>query len=138
MIEPDRVLQPLDTRPTIDERLREYDSAEALAAAVRDAADALERSLRLLLRSDRGATDADRVHALSPAELPHERLIERLRQRELISIELAGLSHQTHAARTRAEAGTARADPWFLQMPWPRLRRRRHPTRMLVRAGALP
>lgn len=109
MMDPERLLEPLQNAPHLSERLREYDSAEALAAAVQDAAAAVERSLRLLLRSDRGVSDAERVRALSRQDLSFEDLIRRLRERGLISIELAGQAHELHAAGVRARDGDVRA-----------------------------
>lgn len=109
MIDPERVLAPLQSRPPFSERLRDYESSEALASAIDDASSAVERSFRTLLRSDPGAPDADRLSALSARELPWERLVERLRERDLVSLELAGMAHELRAAAVRAQRGEPRA-----------------------------
>jgi tetratricopeptide (TPR) repeat protein len=62
-----------------------------------------------LLRADRGAPDDLRLVALSPSELAPDRLIPALRQRDLISLELAGQIHELEQAATRAERGSVRA-----------------------------
>lgn len=111
MIEPERILEPVRPDAPAVRGLREYESGDDLAAAVSEAAAAVERSLRLLLRSDVGSADEDRVRALSPEELPFARLIERLRARELISLDLAGRTHELRAAAARVAdgSGTPRA-----------------------------
>jgi tetratricopeptide (TPR) repeat protein len=109
MIEPRRVLEPLDQAGDAIERLAGYEDAAELGGAVADVWDAAERSLRLLLRADRDATDAIRLAALSRAELSFSRVIEELRQRELISYELAGAAHELHQAAARAARGEVRA-----------------------------
>ena len=109
MIDPSRVLQPLDEAEDAIRRLRDYRTPDQLADAVRAVWLAVERALRLLLRADRGAPDALRLAALSPADLPTDRLIQGLRDRGLISLELGGLAHELEQAAQRAEAGQPRA-----------------------------
>jgi len=109
MIDPSRVLQPLDEAEDAIRRLKDYRTPEQLADAVRAVWLAVEHTLRLLLRSDRGAPDALRLAALSPVDLPTDRLIQGLRDRGLISIELGGLAHELEQAAQRAEAGQPRA-----------------------------
>lgn len=105
MIDPSRVLQPLDEAEGAIRQLRDYHTSEQLADAVRAVWLAVERSLRLLLRSDRGAPDALRLAALSPADLPPDQLIQGLRDRGRISLELGGLTHELEQAALRAEVG---------------------------------
>src|SRR5690606_10622342 len=109
MIDPSRVLQPLDDAEDAIRQLRDYHTPAQLASAVRAVWHAVERALRLLLRSDQGAPDALRLAALSPPDLPLDRLIHGLRDRGLVSIELAGLTHQLEQAAGRAAAGDSRA-----------------------------
>ncbi|MFO7260263.1 MAG: tetratricopeptide repeat protein [bacterium] len=109
MIDPSRVLEPLDEAGDAIGRLRDYRTPEQLADAVRAVWQAVERTLRLLLRSDRDAPDALRLTALSPTELPTDRLVRALRERDRISIELGGLVSELERAARRAEAGQPRA-----------------------------
>ena len=94
MIEADRILEPVAPDAPPIRGLREYTSASSLADALRATVGAVEQSLRLLLRSDRGATEQDRMRAMSPQELPFDQLIDRLRARDRISIQLAGTVHE--------------------------------------------
>jgi tetratricopeptide (TPR) repeat protein len=103
-----RVLRPLDDR-AIDQ-LDEYESPEQLAEAVQAAAAAVEKTLRNLLRFDPGGTDDQKLAARSPTELPHDQLIPALRQRELISLRLAGQVHELDLASKRAARGEVRPD----------------------------
>ncbi|HUF11996.1 MAG TPA: tetratricopeptide repeat protein [Longimicrobiales bacterium] len=105
MIEADRILEPVAPDAPTMRALREYGSAPALADALRGASDAVEQSLRLLLRADQAADEQDRMRAMSPTELPFSDLIERLRARDRISIELAGSAHELRRA---VESGTHR------------------------------
>ena len=107
MIEADRILDPVAADAPSIRALREYNSPGALADALREASAAVEHSLRLLLRSDRGAGEADRMRAMSPQELPFHELVERLRARGLISIELAGTVHELRRAIEGGRAVTA-------------------------------
>lgn len=114
MIEADRILEPVAADSPAVRALREYTGPEALAGALGAVSAALEQSLRLLLRSDRGASESDRMRAMSPQDLPFPDVIERLRARGLVSIELAGTVHELRRAiesgRTSAAPTPADAD----------------------------
>lgn len=108
MMEPDRVLRPLqEARPAI-ERLDTYESPAALTDALRATWHALDRTLRLLLRNDPGAPDPVRLSALSE-ELPLDDVITALRRRELLTLSLAGRIHELGQAVRRAETDGVRA-----------------------------
>lgn len=109
MIDADLILRPLAETEDAVRQLTEYDTPEALTGALEQVWDALERTLRRLLRADTAAPDALRLAAFSPAELPVDSLVEALRARELISLELAGLIHQSTQAVQRARTGQVRA-----------------------------
>jgi tetratricopeptide (TPR) repeat protein len=109
MIDASRVLQPLDEAQSAIRQLSEYQNTTDLAGAVQEAAVAVDRSLRQLLRADMTAPDALRLSALSPVELPSDRLIESLRQRNRISLELAGMAHELERSAARASRGEVRA-----------------------------
>lgn len=109
LIEVSRGLQPLQEAAGAISRLVEYESTAELASAVQAVHTAVQRSLRYLLRADRGAPDDLRLVALSPSELAPDRLIPALRQRDLLSLELAGQIHDLELAATRAERGSVRA-----------------------------
>ena len=98
MIEADRILEPVSPDSPPLRGLREYDSSSALADALRATSDAIEQSLRLLLRADRGAAESDRMRAMSRQELPFAELLDRLRARDRVSIELGGMIHQLRRA----------------------------------------
>ncbi|HEX6639526.1 MAG TPA: tetratricopeptide repeat protein [Thermoanaerobaculia bacterium] len=104
MIEADRILEPVapDAQPI--RGLREYTNAASLRDALRATTDAIEQSLRLLLRSDRGASEHDRMRAMSTQDLSFDELIDRLRARDRVSIQLAGTLHEL---RRRIETGGA-------------------------------
>lgn len=109
MIEVSRGLQPLQEAEGAIAKLVDYESTAELASAVQATHAAVQRSLRYLLRADRGAPDDLRLVALSPSELAPDRLIPALRQRELISLELAGQVHELEQAASRSERGSVRA-----------------------------
>ncbi|MGH7467706.1 MAG: tetratricopeptide repeat protein [Longimicrobiales bacterium] len=109
MIDRTRVLRPLDDAAAALEQLDDYQTTAELASAVQGTAQAVDRVLRNLLRSDSGTPDELRLSALSSAELPHDRLIPALRQRNLISLQLAGQVHELEQAARRAAAGDVRA-----------------------------
>jgi tetratricopeptide (TPR) repeat protein len=109
MIDPDRVLQPLKEEEGAIGRLDTYTSPAELADAVVAVRDAVDRSLRLLLRNDPGAPDELRLKALSAKDLPHHELLPALRRRELISLALAGSIHGLEQAADRAVADAAEA-----------------------------
>jgi tetratricopeptide (TPR) repeat protein len=90
-------------------RLATYTSPAELADAVVAVRDAVDRSLRLLLRNDPGAPDELRLKALSAKDLPHHELLPALRRRELISLALAGSIHGLEQAADRAVADAAEA-----------------------------
>ena len=109
MIDSNRGLQPLqDAAPAIAQ-LQDYESTAELASAVQATHAAVQRSLRYLLRADKDAPDDLRMSALSPLELAPDRLIPALRQRELISLDLAHQIHELDQAAQRAERGAVRA-----------------------------
>lgn len=109
MIEPNRVLQPLREAEGAIANLQDYQSTTELASAVQATHAAVQRSLRYLLRADKAAPDDIRLAALSPTEMAPERLIPALRQRSLISLELAGQLHELEQADRRASEGNVRA-----------------------------
>lgn len=109
MIDANRALQPLDEAARAIGLLQTYESSTELASALQDTNAAVQRTLRSLLRFDRGAPDDLRMAALSPAELSADRLIPTLRQRDLISLQLAGSIHDLDQAARRAGQGQARA-----------------------------
>lgn len=109
MIEPARVLQPLDAARDALDRLLAYDSLSGLADPLASVGSAVERTLRLLLSADPGTPADLRSAAHSADELPWNRLLEALRRQDLITIELAGLVHELHATVQRAAAGDVRS-----------------------------
>jgi tetratricopeptide (TPR) repeat protein len=109
MIDANRALQPLDEAAHAIGQLQTYESSADLAAAVQETNTAVQRTLRSLLRFDRGAPDDLRMAALSPTELTPDRLIPTLRQRELISLQLAGSIHELEQAARRAAQTQSRA-----------------------------
>jgi len=109
MIDRGRVLQPIRETEDAIRRLSDYASANELGEAVVATWGAVDRALRRLLRGSPTAPDAVRLVALSPSELPTDRLIEALRREELISLRLAGLIHELSGAATRALRGEVRA-----------------------------
>ena len=107
MIDPEVTLKPIEAaRP---ERLHRYATREELASALVDVDAAVERTLRLMLRADTRAPDELRVSALSSSELPRERLLAALRERDRLSLRMAGEIHELGRAAERAAAGDARA-----------------------------
>ncbi|MGH7475210.1 MAG: tetratricopeptide repeat protein [Longimicrobiales bacterium] len=109
MIDPHRVLQPLDDVGAAVRRLHDYQNPVELAAALRDVVTAVEQCLRGLLRADPGAPDELRLSALSATQLPTDRVVDALRQRDRISIELAGSVHELQNVRARISAGDVHA-----------------------------
>jgi tetratricopeptide (TPR) repeat protein len=109
MIDTSRASRPLDDAESAIRTLDEYQSASELGAAIQTTYQAVERTLRNLLRLDPQAPDDLRVAALSASELPLDRLIPALRQRDLISMQLAGMVHELEQANRRAAEGAARA-----------------------------
>lgn len=109
MIDVNRALQPLNEAERAIGQLQSYESSAELSDALQETNAAVQRTLRSLLRSDRGAPDDLRMAALSPSELAPDRLIPALRQRDLISLQLAGLIHELEQAARRANEGPVRA-----------------------------
>jgi len=103
-------LRPLDEAADAIRRLHEYETLSELGSAVDRTWIAVERSLRLLLRSDSAAPEAHRMSALSTEGFTVEEVIQSLRSRDRISIELAGSVHQLRAAAERGAARPADAD----------------------------
>lgn len=104
MIEAERVLQPLRERDAAIEALDTYASAGELAGALASVREGLERSLRMLLRADTGASESARMGALAP-ETPLDEVLNALRRSDRISMELAGRLHEVEQAARRIEAG---------------------------------
>lgn len=109
MIDKNRVFQPLDEAEGAIAKLQDYESTAELAAALQATRAAVQKSLRYLLRADKSAPDDLRLTALSAADMTPERLIPALRQRDLISLDLAGQIHELDQAAKRAEQGAVRA-----------------------------
>jgi tetratricopeptide (TPR) repeat protein len=109
MIDPVRILRPLEDERAAIDRLSSYESPEDLAAALGATWAAVERTLRQLLRDDPGVPDDLRMSALSQVELPVDRLIAALSRRDLVSLRLAGLLHEFERIARQAEGGAVRA-----------------------------
>lgn len=109
MIDPDRVLRPLEEERAAIDRLTTYENSSELRDALRDAWRSYERSLRLLLRGDPESPDEFRVPALSASALPADRLIQALSSHNLVSVRLAGMAHEFEQGAQRAERGSVRA-----------------------------
>ncbi len=109
MIDAPRVLRPLSESGDAIDKLVTYERPAELAEALEATWTAVERSLRLLLRSDASVPEPERLAALAPAEMPLAKLVESLRQRNQISMELAGRVHELAQAAQRAAAGDVRA-----------------------------
>lgn len=70
-------------------------------------ADAIEMSLRYLLRDDPRVPMPVRLRALAPDELGTPELLAELRQNDRISMELAASVHELFEARRRLEQGSS-------------------------------
>jgi tetratricopeptide (TPR) repeat protein len=105
MTDPERVLRPLREEAAAIEKLRTYATPTELGGALAQAWRGVERSLRLLLRSDPASSDDVRMAAMSANDLPFDRLIAALRRNDLVSIGLAGRLHELEKAISRASAG---------------------------------
>jgi tetratricopeptide (TPR) repeat protein len=102
MMEADRVLRPLrEAEPAID-RLDTYESPAVLTEALRATWQAVERTLRSLLRSDGTAPDSVRLTAMSPEQMTVDTVLTELRRRDLVSLSLAGRVHELRQALARA------------------------------------
>jgi tetratricopeptide (TPR) repeat protein len=105
----DRALAPLEeARPAID-RLDTYSSPQELTEALEAIGQAVERSLRQLLRLDASFPDETRLTAQDPVALPFERVVGLLRQRERISLQLGNEVHELRQAVARGLSGQVRA-----------------------------
>jgi cytochrome c-type biogenesis protein CcmH/NrfG len=109
MMETDRALAPLNAASAAIDRLDTYRTPQELAESLQAIGQAVERALRQLLRSDTTAPDELRLAALSPDELPIDRLIPALRKNDVISIPLAGMLHELMQAAARASDNDVRA-----------------------------
>lgn len=109
MIDAPRVLRPVSEAGDAIDKLVTYERPAELAEALGATWTAVDRSLRLLLRSHPGVAEAERLTAMAPDEMPLPRLVEALRQRSLISMELAGRVHELAQAAERAAQGDVRA-----------------------------
>jgi tetratricopeptide (TPR) repeat protein len=109
MIDATRVLRPLTEAAAAIEKLVDYQTTPELVSALQETAQAIDRTLRNLLRSDPGIPDELRLAAFSPTELQNDQLIPALRQRNLISLQLAGMVHELEQAARRAANGEVRA-----------------------------
>jgi tetratricopeptide (TPR) repeat protein len=108
-MDPSRTLRPLEEAKDSLEALTTYRSEAELADALVRTRDAVDQSLRLLLRFATEAPDSARIAAFSPEQLPTDELIGTLRRADLISLELAGQVHDLDAAARRAASGDVRA-----------------------------
>ncbi|HSJ15217.1 MAG TPA: tetratricopeptide repeat protein [Longimicrobiales bacterium] len=109
MSEPDRVLAPLEEARGAIDQLESYATPQELAVALEAIGQAVERSLRQLLRRDASVPDATRLHVLDPGVVSLERVIVALRQQQRISLDAAHAVHELEQARQRAAAGEVRA-----------------------------
>ena len=109
MIDPDRALAPLNAVEASIEKLDTYRTTQELAESLQAIGQAVERSLRQLLRADTNAPDDLRLVALSADDLPSDKLILALRKHDFLSLELAGRLHELEQIRVRAADGTVRA-----------------------------
>lgn len=109
MSDADRALAPLDEARAAITKLDTYEKPQELAEALEAIGQAVERSLRQLLRLDPSLPDDVRLHARDAEQLPYDRVLGLLRQRERISLSLANDIHELRQGTLRAGAGTVRA-----------------------------
>jgi predicted Zn-dependent protease len=109
MIDTDRALAPLNAVSAAIDKLETYRTPQELAESLQAIGQAVERSLRQLLRADTSAPDELRLSALSPEDLPMDRLIPALRKHDLISLQLAGMVHELQQAVVRSATNDVRA-----------------------------
>ncbi len=88
--------------------LEEYRSERELNAAIHAVGAAVERSLRLALRTDTDAPEEQRLAAMSAEVVPLDQVIQSLRARDRIRLETAGAAHQLIGAVERAATGRGR------------------------------
>jgi tetratricopeptide (TPR) repeat protein len=106
-------LRPLDEASADTRRLIESATRAELSDALVRVAAAVERSLRVALRSDPQAPEEHRLGALSPRAMPMEEVVRSLRARNRIALETAAGIHELRRAEAtarRGEAGTAESD----------------------------
>ena len=108
MIDKTRLLRPLQEAAAAIDKLDHYESQSDLAASLQTTWQAIDRTLRNLLRADPGAPDDVRLGALSPADVPLDRVVSALRQRNLISLQLAGMIHELDQSARRMSQGEVR------------------------------
>jgi tetratricopeptide (TPR) repeat protein len=108
-MDPSRTLRPLEEAKDSLGALTTYRSEAELADALIRVREAVDQSLRLLLRFATEAPDSARIAAFSPEQMPADELIGTLRRANLISLELAGQVHDLEAAASRAASGDVRA-----------------------------
>ena len=109
MTDADRALAPLNAAGAAIETLDTYRTPQELAASLQAIGQAVERSLRQLLRADTRLPDQLRLSALSEQDLPYDSLIQALRKHDIIEMRDAGMLHELRQSATRAAAGTVRA-----------------------------
>jgi tetratricopeptide (TPR) repeat protein len=109
MIDADRVLRPLKEAAPAIEKLDTYESPAVLAEALRATWLAVDRSLRLALRNDSTIPDAIRMNAMS-SEMSIDDVITELRRRDIISMSVAGRTHELAQAVTRGSVRATDAD----------------------------
>jgi cytochrome c-type biogenesis protein CcmH/NrfG len=109
MTDHDRALAPLNAVIAAIDSLDTYRTTQELAESLQAIGQAVERSLRQLLRASTDAPDALRLAALSPADLPFDRLIAELRTHNIISLPLAGMVHELGLTAARAANGDVHA-----------------------------
>lgn len=104
--ESEAALRALESARDEVETLRrgDTDPAEARGLILR-AANAVDRSLRRLLRDQEDADLALRLKALAPDELRSEAVLSELRRIERLPVELAAAVHELFVARRKLEAG---------------------------------
>jgi tetratricopeptide (TPR) repeat protein len=104
MMDAERVLRPLREQEAAIERLETYASAGDLADAIASVREALEQSVRLMLRADEGAPEEARLAALARGT-SLDAVVTALRRRDRLSMELAGRLHEVDGIHTRLAAG---------------------------------
>jgi tetratricopeptide (TPR) repeat protein len=109
MMEADRALAPLENARAAIDRLDTYTSPQELTEALEAIGQAVERSLRQLLRLDASVPDEVRLTAHDPDALPFERVLASLRQRERVSLQVGNEVHELRRSIERARAGQVRA-----------------------------
>ncbi len=107
-MDPSGPLRPLDESADFIRRLQGYHTLEELGTALERVHAAIQEALRLRLRLDPDAPEAERLRALSDEQLPIRDVIRSLRARDRISLRLAGTLHEMDGVVARARAGEAR------------------------------